>query len=69
MKATLLDGSVQEIRPGTNLCGERILSIELDMDDFADERIYDWLKEVVYTRFVPKVSLEVSWNEFVKNYG
>lgn len=52
MKATTLSGVVLDIRPGANVCGEAFVSVELTAKDFADERVFEWLREVVAVRLV-----------------
>lgn len=53
VKITTSHGEVINIRPGANLAGVRIASVELTSEDFTDERVFDWLCNIVYPRMVP----------------
>lgn len=53
MKATTHEGKVFDLRPGCAISGLRLVSIELTHTDFKDDRLYEWLREVVYVKMVP----------------
>lgn len=58
MKATLIDGSVRPYAPCGALGAVALLSVEFDAEDFEHEHIFEWIKEVVFLRLVPKRIIE-----------